>query len=518
MSTVKKSTSSKKYNIRMNWLAALAAIPISLGIQMVDTPFNWLLLVPIFYICLDASRKQILIRASIFGTTASVINFFWLMDAISRYSQTGYLAGILMILAFALFFSVYASLIGLVYYYLIPKNRNYKSYWFFACLAGGSLGVLLDWSMEHFGSGFAMCLYLNYIPAATNLYAIQPASLGGPFVITFFGAMLNYLIAEFIKSRQWKMLMIPFGGLILYLGWGAIILHSYQQKEPKYQQKTIKATVLSENMLPEESWNESNGNQIARDYFQLEQIAIKSNSQLALWSESAVPWSFRTDDDFLKAIDSLSAPAGVTHLIGINTEVGKNAFYNSIYCVNPGMKISGRYDKRIALYLAEKPLWGLSLPFLTFGKQEYKEGTSNAPLRTPYGYAGMVLCNESVLTQPAWSSVREGANFLVNPGNDGWFAQTYVSRLHFYYARMRAVETRKDIVINNNNGFSGLIKSTGEIAMKENNEGPKAFVVDITPNTYQPLALKVSNFFVISALVCFIAVSLFNILVIKKRQ
>lgn len=508
----------KNHNRKMNWLAAFAAIPMSLGIQMIDTPFNWLILVPIFYICLDASKKQILIRAIIFGGTASVINFFWLIDAISRYSQTGYFLGFCMILIFALFFSIYASIVGLVYYYLLPKNRNYKGYWFFCCLAGGSLGVLLDWTMEYFGSGFAMCLYLNYIPSATNLYAIQPASVFGPYVITFFGAMLNYLIAEFIKSKQWKMLAIPFAGLLCYIAWGAIILKNYENKESKYQLKTVKATIISENLLPEESWNESNGDLIAKQLFELEQIAIRSKSQLAIWSESAVPWFYSKDDDFLKMVDSLSAPSGVTHLIGINTAVGKNKFYNSIYCVNPGMKITGRYDKRIALYLAEKPLWGYSLPFLTFGNLQYLEGTSNLPLKTPYGNAGMVLCNESVLTRPAWSSVQEGANFLVNPGNDGWFAQTYISRLHFYYARMRAVETRKDLILNNNNGFCGLIKSTGEIAMKENSDGPKAFMVEVTPNTYQPPALKVSNYFVICCLIAFIAISIFNITFISKYK
>lgn len=510
--------SIKNENRKMNWLAAFAAIPISFGIQMIDTPFNWIIMVPIFYICLGASKKQILIRASIFGATASVINFFWLIDSIARYSQTGYLLGFVMVVIFALFFSIYASIVGLVYYYLLPKNRNYRGYWIFAAIAGGCLGVLLDWSMEHIGKNFATCLYLNYIPAATNIYAIQPAAIFGPYIITFFGGILNYLIAEFIKIKNWKLLILTFLGIPCYLSWGALILNTYKQKEKKYNQKPFKAAIISENLLPEESWNASNGNLVASQLLQLESIAIKGHAQLGIWSETAVPWTFKLDDDFIHIVDSLSTPARMTHLIGINTEVSPKLLYNSIYCINPGEKISGRYDKRIALNLAEKPFLGITFPFLSFGNIQYLEGESDHPLKTPYGNAGMILCNESVITYPAWSSVKEGANFLVNPGNDGWFAQTYLSRLHFYYARMRAVETRKDLVLNNNNGYCGLLKASGEIGMKENNEGPKAIIVDVTPNSYLPSSLKVSNYFVLFSFILFVGISLYNIKVIKDYK
>jgi apolipoprotein N-acyltransferase len=47
--------------------------------------------------------------------------------------------------------------------------------------------------------------------------------------------------------------------------------------------------------------------------------------------------------------------------------------------------------------------------------------------------------------------------------NDGWFRGTWLVKQHFYNARLRAVETRKDIAVNSNNGRSGCIDASGRI-------------------------------------------------------
>ena len=89
------------------------------------------------------------------------------------------------------------------------------------------------------------------------------------------------------------------------------------------------------------------------------------------------------------------------------------------------------------------------------------------PLTTPYGKAGFLICNEAALPAAAANQVKQGAEFLMNMSNDGWFNDTYIVRVHYYYARLRAVESRKDIAINCNNGFSGLIKASGDIEVQE---------------------------------------------------
>jgi apolipoprotein N-acyltransferase len=155
---------------------------------------------------------------------------------------------------------------------------------------------------------------------------------------------------------------------------------------------------------------------------------------------------------------------------------------NSDFCLLPGGKQAGRYDKKTPLLFIEQPWRGWQLPFFSANGYSVLSGKNNLPLNTPYGKAGILICNESALTEAAVATVKQGAQFLLNLSNDGWFKDTYLAACHFYNARLRAVETRKDLAINSNNGRSGLVSASGRIT-------EEAFVT-IHPNTVQPIAVR----------------------------
>jgi apolipoprotein N-acyltransferase len=147
-----------------------------------------------------------------------------------------------------------------------------------------------------------------------------------------------------------------------------------------------------------------------------------------------------------------------------NTTLTRDVVRNSAYCLLPDGKLAGRYDKRKPLLFIEQPGPGSWLmPFSSSGGYSVEPGDSDAPLITPYGKAGVLICNESALPGAAASRVRQGAQFLVNMSNDGWFRDTWLVSQHFYNARLRAVETRKDMAVNSNNGWSGCIYASGRI-------------------------------------------------------
>jgi apolipoprotein N-acyltransferase len=68
-------------------------------------------------------------------------------------------------------------------------------------------------------------------------------------------------------------------------------------------------------------------------------------------------------------------------------------------------------------------------------------------------------------------------------------------KLHFYCARLRAVATRKDVVVNSNNGYSGLIKASGEIDTMERSEDPFVKIVPVQSNDIVSAATKFPNLF-----------------------
>ena len=93
------------------------------------------------------------------------------------------------------------------------------------------------------------------------------------------------------------------------------------------------------------------------------------------------------------------------------------------------------------------------------GYQDYrsvfksKKGTNIAP----------IICYESIYGEYVSEYVRNGANLLAIITNDGWWNNTEGHKQHLSYARLRSIETRKNIVRSANTGISAIINYRGEI-------------------------------------------------------
>ena len=62
--------------------------------------------------------------------------------------------------------------------------------------------------------------------------------------------------------------------------------------------------------------------------------------------------------------------------------------------------------------------------------------------------------------------VRKGAHFLAIITNDAWWGDTPGHKQLLSYARLRAIENRRDIVRSANTGISAIINAKGEIVNK----------------------------------------------------
>lgn len=74
-----------------------------------------------------------------------------------------------------------------------------------------------------------------------------------------------------------------------------------------------------------------------------------------------------------------------------------------------------------------------------------------------------VICYESVYSDYVAEYVRNGANFIFIMTNDGWWQNTPGHKQHLAYARLRAIEMRKEIARCANTGISCFITPSGEI-------------------------------------------------------
>ena len=82
------------------------------------------------------------------------------------------------------------------------------------------------------------------------------------------------------------------------------------------------------------------------------------------------------------------------------------------------------------------------------------------PERTPLGCA---VCYESVFGEYCAEYVRAGARAMTIITNDAWWGDTPGYRQHLSYARLRAIELRRDIARCGNTGISCFIDQRGEV-------------------------------------------------------
>ena len=77
-----------------------------------------------------------------------------------------------------------------------------------------------------------------------------------------------------------------------------------------------------------------------------------------------------------------------------------------------------------------------------------------------------MICYESIYGDYSRNAMLEGAGFIAVITNDGWWGDTPGYHQHFRFARLRAIETRRDVAHAANTGTSGFINQRGDIIQK----------------------------------------------------
>ncbi|SES17963.1 apolipoprotein N-acyltransferase [Pedobacter rhizosphaerae] len=80
--------------------------------------------------------------------------------------------------------------------------------------------------------------------------------------------------------------------------------------------------------------------------------------------------------------------------------------------------------------------------------------------------AAPVVCYESLWGDWIGRSVKEGAQFIAIITNDGWWGNTSGKDQHMLYAKLRAIETHRDVVRSANTGISCFINQRGDVVQK----------------------------------------------------
>ncbi|WP_298894533.1 apolipoprotein N-acyltransferase [uncultured Psychroserpens sp.] len=129
---------------------------------------------------------------------------------------------------------------------------------------------------------------------------------------------------------------------------------------------------------------------------------------------------------------------------------------------------------------------------------------------------GPIICYESVYGEFVTGYVRNDANFLSIITNDAWWNETQGHKQHLSYARLRAIETRRDIARSANTGISAIINAKGEItsSLAYNEKG--ALSGQITTNDHITFYVKAGDY--IARISIFILIFVFLIGFFRRKK
>ncbi len=458
------------------------------GLAFYGSPFHWLewlALVPLLFAIQDLKPGKAMLAGLIAGLSTGAVFFLWVFPVSARFMGKNSFLGSVFYLTLAVMYALLPACFA--YFYTLYKNKTGQLPVIWQVLVAGAVWIGLEWLHCLVFAGIPWTFLYPVYSQCPNPALLQLAAVTGGAGISFIIVAFNYLIYIALWRKKARYAVV--GGIIFAIltGYGIICMKIWHDRPAG---APIEVCILQENIVAEARWNDATADSLANIFLSLNRQAANLKPDLILWSETAIPWTFRPDDDLLNEALRISAPGGARHVLGMLTEAPDNAenVYNSAYYIEPDGRITGLTHKVQMLSFIEKPLldWSilskLRMPVYRMGLQKnLLAGERRSLLRTAFGQAGVIICNETLTGAPARDVCGQGAHFLLAMSNDAWFLDRNIPRFHFDYTVLRAIENRRDIAVSSNGGYAGFIDASGQVVHRRQSREPQCLSGNIQP-------------------------------------
>lgn len=414
--------------------------------------------------CLDAKKRgNRFLLALLYAVPLVAVTLYWLRGTAAFSTMAGppfltFLIGLMFILLIGFLFAVIYWLVFLLY------DLTAKHLPQFRVVALVGLWTGSDWIMN-FGELRFPWMGLGY---ALTEYPVllQVAGIGGVYLLSAGIWAVNLLIRDLIHRRKAAVILLPVT-LTLWIGLGSWML-SHQSR---MSASGLRVGIVQPNIAQE----------VKHDWDQIPRIqsildkhtkALKEQGAgLVIWPEGVVPYPVHQRNGSApwrtSAINDIPIVLGFPEIIPDPAQSPQDwAAANAAVQLNPDRSPEKVYRK-IALVPFGERMPGLSLfPFLWdvhLGQANFLYGDSLRLYPSQEYRYSPLICFEMAFSTLSRQAVENGADFLVNLTNDGWFGETWGPWQHAQMARMRAVETRRMIFRSANTGISMIIAPDGSV-------------------------------------------------------
>ncbi len=222
-----------------------------------------------------------------------------------------------------------------------------------------------------------------------------------------------------------------------------------------------------------------------------QQGARTARPALILWPESALTFPLVQEVALRDAIARVLAPLEADLVAGA-PRLGSDSpprAHNSVFVLSRAGEVLAHYDKQHLVPLAERDPFGWEPLARSFGPYRYWEpGRARGPLAVAGTRVGVLVCNEAMFPQLAAERVRDGAELLFLPANDGWLGGGWLGSprwgaLMLDLAVLRAVEQRRFVARAAASGPSAIVDPWGRVRAQSDAGVAAAISAEVAPRT-----------------------------------
>jgi len=325
------------------------------------------------------------------------------------------------------------------------------------------------------------------------------AQYGGVYLVSAEVVALSAILVLVVRLRQRSA-----GRAAVLLGLAATLLYFLPSTAQPVEGETgavVRVGGIQPNLPPDGTAHPERLDEDLENHLRLTRETAAADGEaeegldLMVWAESPLSLFHDSDPALRERLATLAKETGAYLIInGVGRE--GEAYFNSLHLIDPrptqALEPPRRYDKirlvPFGEYVPFRAVLGRFVPAITGDFQPGREaivhllrletertatitdeaGEITSPhlkieRTTNFVRVGGFICYEAAYPDLVRQFVRNGATLLVNVSNDAWFGETAGPRQHLAHARMRAIETDRDLIRVTNSGISALLTADGRV-------------------------------------------------------
>jgi len=338
-----------------------------------------------------------------------------------------------------------------------------------ACAIAPFLWVTAEFARTRlviFGSPWDLAGYA----ASGNLAFLQVTTLTGIYGLSFLPAAYGSLVAYAVivrRKRVWIITMATTAVLVLISVGGVYLVPA---ATPHHIAHLVQTNFPQSERYPPD-WLQIHSGELD----QLEQIsadAARRSPGLIVWPEVPAPFSMQEPPFAVRAV-RIARDSGSPFLVGVvdwkRNQHNQWTASNSAVLLDPSGRRIFSYDKIHLVPFGEYVPLRRYLAFagrLTADIADFTPGNSYHVANLPDGTFGVFICYEAIFPAEVRQFTTAGAQLLITISNDGWFGRSSAPTQHLMMARVRAVENRRWMLRDTNNGFTVVVDPYGRIVAR----------------------------------------------------